>query len=75
MQLGNGTFLNGDALALMRLYPAESVALIVTDPPYRVISGGKESARWRNSVLSANDGKIFKHNDVNLAEMMHIVTL
>lgn len=73
MILGNGTFLNGDALALMRLYPAESVALIVTDPPYRVISGGDaptEGFGWRNSVLSANDGKIFKHNDVNLAEMM-----
>lgn len=73
MQLGNGMLLHGDALTYMRMYPAESVQLIVTDPPYRVISGGDaptEGFGWHKSVVSKNDGKIFKHNDLSLREMM-----
>ena len=60
-----------DALDFMRSLPDRSVDLIVTDPPYRTISGGQNSPLgygYRNSVLSANDGKIFKHNDIQPSE-------
>lgn len=52
--------------------PDNSVDLIVTDPPYRVISGGKtkHKAGWNGSVLKENDGKIFKHNDIKASDWM-----
>jgi site-specific DNA-methyltransferase (adenine-specific) len=34
MQLGNGTFLHGDCLELMRELPSGSVDMICTDPPF-----------------------------------------
>lgn len=34
MELGNGNFLNGDCLELMRSLPAGSVDMICTDPPF-----------------------------------------
>lgn len=47
----------------------ESVDLILTDPPYRTISGGKSGPKGRPSgILSKNDGKIFKHNDIDISE-------
>lgn len=63
------TLLHGDCLELMKDIPDGSVDLIVTDPPYRTISGGNKSTKWKSgwstSVLSENDGKIFEHNDIN----------
>ena len=45
------------------------VDCIITDPPYRTISGGRNDDlskdRWWGSVLDKNDGKIFEHNDVD----------
>lgn len=59
----------GDCLELMKTIPDNSIDLIVTDPPYRTISGGHNTPKWisgyGNSVLQKNDGKIFKHNDIN----------
>lgn len=60
---------NGDCLELMKGIPDGSVDLVVTDPPYRTISGGNRSEKWKSgyakSVLHKNDGKIFEHNDVD----------
>ena len=37
----------------------------MSDPPYRVISGGKPHKKGQPSgMLSKNDGKIFKYNDI-----------
>jgi site-specific DNA-methyltransferase (adenine-specific) len=59
----------GDCLELMKDIPDESIDLVVTDPPYKTISGGNKSEKWKSkyasSVLYKNDGKIFKHNDIN----------
>lgn len=57
----------GDCLDRMKEIPDGSVDLVVTDPPYKVISGGTSSklaAGWAGSVLSKNDGKIFEHNSI-----------
>lgn len=58
---------NTDCLEALRQLPDKCVDLVVTDPPYRTISGGtnsKWSSGWSNSVLSKNDGKIFANNDI-----------
>ena len=64
---------NDDCLKVMATLPDESVDLIVTDPPYRTISGGTKS-KWKSgyptSVLSKNDGKIFDSNSINHTEWL-----
>jgi len=40
------------------------VDLIVTDPPYKVISGGSGAKGSPKGILKENDGKIFEHNDL-----------
>ena len=56
----------GDCLEIIKNIPDNSVDLVVTDPPYRTISGGNKSTKWKSgyakSVLYKNDGKIFNHN-------------
>jgi len=63
--------IQGDCLEVMKGIPDKSVDLILTDPPYRVISGGnkhKDGVGWRGSILEKNDGKIFKYNDIRFEE-------
>ena len=71
-----GTLWNTDALDLMQQMPDESVDMIFTDPPYRVISGGTEHSKARGqfkmfaNASASGDGKIFKHNDVAIADYL-----
>ena len=52
-------------MRILRNIPDNSIDVIVTDPPYRVISGGKPHKKEQPSgILSKNDGKIFTHNDI-----------
>lgn len=56
----------GDCLELIKSIPTESIDLVVTDPPYPVISGGKPTGKGKPSgILSKNDGKIFEHNNID----------
>ena len=59
----------GDCLEVMDKLIAEGVKVdaIITDPPYRTISGGRDenSNWWKGSVLEKNDGKIFEHNNID----------
>ena len=61
---------NGNCLNILDKFLSEGrkVDLIVTDPPYRVISGGNKSPDSPKGVIASNDGKIFKHNDLDEAE-------
>ena len=71
--IGNGVFYHGDCFDVMRSLPDGSVDVIVTDPPYRVISGGTKSGlsqNWKGTILEKNDGKIFKFNDVEIIDYM-----
>ena len=56
----NIKLIHGDCLEVMKDIPDGSVDLIVTDPPYRTISGGNKSIKWKSgystSVLSENEG-------------------
>lgn len=50
---------------LLNDLPNESIDLVVTDPPYRCISGGKPHKKGQPSgMLSKNDGKIFNYNNI-----------
>lgn len=54
-----------DCMDLFKIMPSECIDLIVTDPPYRVISGGKPHKKEQPSgMLGKNDGKIFTFNDI-----------
>lgn len=56
---------NEDCLKILKNIPDNSIDLIVTDPPYRTISGGKPKHKGQPSgMLSKNDGKIFDFNDI-----------
>ena len=50
----------------------ESIDLIVTDPPYRTISGGNSFGKHQRcgGILAKNDGKIFEHNDTSCEEYL-----
>lgn len=57
---------NSDCIDILKTITDNSIDLIVTDPPYRVISGGKPHSKNQPSgMLSKNDGKIFDNNDIS----------
>lgn len=62
--------MQGDCLELMRDIPDGSVDMVLTDPPYKVISGGNRSANRPMGMLSKNDGKIFKHNSIGFSDYL-----
>ena len=60
-----------DCLEGLKKIEDNSIDLVVTDPPYRVISGGNKDRGtngFPNSVLSRNDGKIFNFNDIKFED-------
>ena len=61
---------NESCLDVLDRFIAEGrkVDLIVTDPPYKVISGGNKNTNAPKGCLAKNDGKIFKHNDLKEEE-------
>jgi site-specific DNA-methyltransferase (adenine-specific) len=67
-------FYCSDAMAIMTSMPDESVHCIVTDPPYRVVSGGMRTENangYKNSRISgAENGKIFAHNDIAISAFL-----
>ena len=53
-------------MKVLKSFEDESIDLIVTDPPYPVISGGKPHKKGQPSgMLSKNDGKIFDYNNID----------
>ena len=62
---------NMDCLEGFKQIPDNSIDLVVTDPPYKVISGGNKDRGtngFPNSVLNRNDGKIFDFNDIDMKD-------
>jgi len=67
----NFNLFNGNCLEVMDQLIKDGVQVdaIITDPPYRVISGGKNNDKGKPSgLLLKNNGKIFKHNDLKEEE-------
>ncbi len=65
-----GIFQKGDAIEIMKHYKDESFDLLVTDPPYKVISGGNKCKDAPKGMLSKNDGKIFKYNNIKASDWL-----
>lgn len=66
-----GMSVNADVKDILNKLKDESFDLVVTDPPYKVISGGKPKKKGHpKGMLSKNDGKIFKHNDISFKEWL-----
>ena len=68
-----GTLHNVDARTLLALTPDASIDCVVTDPPYRTISGGNAPSPlhgYAASVLSRNDGRVFDHNAIEPGDYM-----
>jgi site-specific DNA-methyltransferase (adenine-specific) len=66
--------MNGDATFLLKSIDSASIDLIVTDPPYRTISGGSGPTSHKHrrpaGMLSKNDGRIFEQNDVKFSDYL-----
>ena len=57
---------NQDCITYMKSLPDKCIDLVVTDPTYKGISGGSHHKKGQPSgILSKNDGKLFKHNNIN----------
>ena len=66
---------HGDCMELMRQIPDACVDLVVTDPPYRITSGGctTKGCMALSGVLAQNtkavrSGKMFEHNDIAFSD-------
>lgn len=61
-----------DARVALRDMADQSVDLVVTDPPYRTISGGNTQGKHQrpSGMLTNNDGRIFRHNDITFDEWL-----
>ncbi len=73
-KIGDCTLYFGDCLDVMPLLG--EVSCVVTDPAYRVISGGTGSGAMCErtaGILKKNDGKIFEHNDVSISDWLPLV--
>lgn len=66
-----GHLYHGDALALLAALPDDSVDLVCTDPPYKVITGGRAASNAAGRfVMYKDNDQLFKHNDVKIADYM-----
>lgn len=72
---------NKDCLEVLKEFPNNSIDLVLTDCPYRVISGGnssKNSKKLCSGVLNKNNedvrkGKLFKYNDIKFSQWLPLV--
>lgn len=65
MKIDKYEIFHGDMLNITKDIPDNSIDLVVTDPPYETISGGKPHKKGQPSgMLSKNDGKIFEYNNI-----------
>ncbi|EGR0589963.1 hypothetical protein FG067_17710 [Vibrio cholerae] len=66
---------NEDALQRMSKMADESVDLVVTDPPYKICSGGKGKSNQPKGMLNNDNrdvrsGSLFKHNEIKFSQWL-----
>jgi site-specific DNA-methyltransferase (adenine-specific) len=64
---------NDDCLKVLRKLPTESVDLVVTDCPYKIVQGGCTSNGKAGIFTKTDDvsaGKIFQHNEIKFKEWL-----
>jgi DNA modification methylase len=65
--------INADSIEAMKSMESECIDLLVTDPPYKTISGGcKDGKRTKRpkGILKRNSGTLFTHQNVNIYDWM-----
>lgn len=61
--------INGDFKSEIKYVETDSIDLICTDPPYRLIWGGKSyNKNAPKGILKDNDGKLFDYNEIEPKE-------
>ena len=64
-------YYNIDCMEGLKMLLDASIDLVVTDPPYRGISGGnKKHEHSPSGILTKNDGKVFKYNTIKVTEWL-----
>lgn len=63
-----GVLAHADSKDILKRLRSNSFDLILTDPPYKTISGGNKGKGSPKGMLSKNDGKIFTFNDISFDE-------
>lgn len=69
----------GDIREKIKLLPDESVDLIVTDPPYKIVQGGRTKKDTGSGGIFHPDselaakGKLFDHNDIKFSEWLPLL--
>lgn len=71
---------NDDCLKILKKFDDESIDLVITDCPYRVVSGGCKKGRFKltGGMLDhektdgtlVKKGKLFTHNDIKFSEWL-----
>jgi site-specific DNA-methyltransferase (adenine-specific) len=77
---------NGDCLAIMPTLPEKSVDMVLTDCPYKIVSGGctkipfngevsgilthRQTEKRTDWVDDVRSGKMFKHNDLDFSDWL-----
>ncbi|STO12724.1 Modification methylase DpnIIB [[Flavobacterium] thermophilum] len=60
-----------DALEGLKLIPDESIDLVVTDPPYKLIQGGcTNNAVKLKGATDLQKGKVFNHNEIKFDDWL-----
>lgn len=68
--------LHGDCLELMKSIPDKSIDMVLTDPPYKMITGGMKSGfsyGTGNIFQSSGNGLLFKYNDIDVSDWSQLV--
>jgi site-specific DNA-methyltransferase (adenine-specific) len=68
----NKIYLN-NCIDEMKKLPEQCIDLIVTDPPYKVVSRGSVGKNVKarpKGVLERNDGKLFNHTNIKISDWM-----
>ena len=64
----------GDCLEVMKDISDNSIDLVITDSPYKLVAGGKTSGNMGGIIapnkLTSQNGKMFKENDVSFGEWL-----
>jgi site-specific DNA-methyltransferase (adenine-specific) len=60
---------HGDCLEIMRSIPDRSVDLCLTDPPYKVITGGttKGFSHKTGNIFKSSGGNLFEHHSLDIS--------
>ena len=64
--------INGDSIESMKLLPSKIFDLVVTDPPYKTITGGDSNGKnsERPKGMLSGNRKLFKHQNIKISDWM-----